>query len=71
LPRVERRQTSDRSFVTREFEKPSQEGKQMTAGATLTGAPFHSNARRQQARIVKAILPSGDVTASHQTREGV
>jgi RNA-directed DNA polymerase len=61
-----RGQTSARSFVTREFEKPLQEGKQMRA--TLACAPsdrkvnwnavnwqqVNRNVKRLQARIVKA-----------------
>jgi RNA-directed DNA polymerase len=63
-------QTSTWSLITREFEKPSGQGKQMTAVATLAGAPCYEvvidwnricwkkvyrNVRRLQARIVKAV----------------
>jgi RNA-directed DNA polymerase len=62
-------QTSAWSLITRKFGKPSKEGKQMTAVATLAGAPTYKvidwnaidwqkanrNVRRLQARIVKAI----------------
>jgi RNA-directed DNA polymerase len=63
-------QTSTWSLVTGEFEKPSRQGRQMTAMATLAGAPCYEvvidwnrinwnkvnrNVRRLQARIVKAI----------------
>ena len=62
-------QTSTWSLVTREFGEPLQQGRQMTAVATLAGAPTYGtidwnsinwkkvnrNVRRLQARIVKAI----------------
>jgi RNA-directed DNA polymerase len=63
-------QTSTWSLITREFEKPSGQGRQMTAVATLAGAPCYEvvidwnriywkkvnrNVRRLQARIVKAV----------------
>ena len=63
-------QTSTWSLITRELEKPSGQGRQMTAVATLAGAPCYKvvidwnriywkkvyrNVRRLQARIVKAL----------------
>jgi RNA-directed DNA polymerase len=63
-------QTSTWSLITREFEKPLEQGRQMTAVATLAGAPCYEvvidwsriywkkvyrNVRRLQARIVKAV----------------
>jgi len=63
-------QTSTWSLITRELEKPLGQGKQMTAVATLAGAPCYGveidwnrifwkkvnrNVRRLQARIVKAV----------------
>ena len=63
-------QTSTWSLITREFGEPLQQGRQMTAVATLAGAPCYEveidwnrinwkkvnhNVRRLQARIVKAV----------------
>jgi RNA-directed DNA polymerase len=74
--------TSLWSFVTREFEQPTQEAKQMTAGATPAGAVSHDTGdwhaidwrsahrivRRLQARIVKATQAGrgGQVKACQQ-----
>ena len=50
-------QTSIWSCLTREFDQPPEERKQMTAVVTLTGAlSARLTARRLQARMVKVVL---------------
>jgi len=48
--------TSIRCLVTREFDEPMQEAKQMTAVFTLAGAASRRKANRQQMSIVKVVL---------------
>jgi len=44
-------QTSIWSLITREFGELSREGKQMTAGIVLTGAPFCARAQDGSKRV--------------------
>ena len=50
--------TSMRCLVTREFDEPMQEAKQMTAVFTLAGAASRRKANRHQMSIVKVVLRS-------------